>query len=551
MNSFNRTLLERRVAGRNARFNPGIVVDRYLCRKCEVNVLVVADSFLYFNDEDFGLSDFVSILESITSPSATVKVRTAHRTNPGAARLNGADANFKFTDAALANVQVVMMFAAATSGPLLSQDELNALAKFMDNGGGVFATGDHEALGRAMCGDLMRVRSMRKWFWPGQGPNGEPVAPHGGNESRHDTNRPGHDGAFEFNDQSDDIPQTITPIYRTVNTTPVGVIKQPHPLLCGPDGVVRVLPDHPHEGECIVPWEMDRSFDYAGQTFAEYPAAANGVQPQPEVIATAHMLPGAETDRKPPIPGGSFGVISAYNGHLAGVGRVACDATWHHFININLTGTDSVGAGDPKSMGFLATPGGEAHFEQIKAYFKNLPIWLAPPATQVCMRNAWIWNTIRLPQLQEEFRFEAMRGSLNELVAVGAAVSLFPSLDASKCQRFQWTLDLVFPELIRPLPEIACMIEPCVRPKGPQPDPVPFMDGERVMHAALGQAALSMARRAHELEAANAPGAPQADEVEALATVAVGDSMRKIGESLNEQLGTMEKMIGEIRRFPS
>lgn len=34
----------------------------------------------------------------------------------------------------------------------------------------------------------------------------------------------------------------------------------------------------------------------------------------------------------------SFGLVSAYDGHPAGVGRITCDSTWHHFINVNLIG---------------------------------------------------------------------------------------------------------------------------------------------------------------------------------------------------------------------
>ena len=35
----------------------------------------------------------------------------------------------------------------------------------------------------------------------------------------------------------------------------------------------------------------------------------------------------------------AFGVIGAYDGHQGGVGRIAVDSTWHHFININIDGT--------------------------------------------------------------------------------------------------------------------------------------------------------------------------------------------------------------------
>ncbi len=46
----------------------------------------------------------------------------------------------------------------------LSPAELIVIANFMANRGGVFAVGDHDGLGRFMGGDMLRVRTMRKWF---------------------------------------------------------------------------------------------------------------------------------------------------------------------------------------------------------------------------------------------------------------------------------------------------------------------------------------------------------------------------------------------------
>lgn len=492
MNPQNRLMLERRFEfAERARLEPSII-DRFLCRKCEVRVLVVADSFLYFNDEDFGLSDFVSILETASHTSAKLSVDRAHRNDPGDVRLNGADKNFVFTKEALARYDVVFMFAASRSDTL-STSELQALAEFMDDGGGVFATGDHEDLGRGMCGDLMRVRSMRKWFWPSDGPMGEPRAPDGSTADRHDTNRPGTDAAFTFDDQSDVVPQTISPVLYRVASTFLATVSEPHPLLCGPEGVIDVLPDHPHEGDCIEPWEVDRVFDYAGTEFVEYPDGPDGTAVLPEVIATSSMIPGAETETKPPVPGGTFGAISAYDGHLAdGRGRVVCDATWHHFININLTGTAFAPVGDPKREGFLATPEGEAVFERIKAYFRNIAFWSAPPAKQRCMSRRWFWNVLRLPKLREQLRpAKAAALSVPDLIEAGRAVSLLPPVDASRCQSRRFHFEIIEPPF-REIREFRELI-PCGFPSPrPCPDPSPFADGEAMRFAMLGGAAMAV-----------------------------------------------------------
>lgn len=510
MNQQNRLLLDRRIQFAEDLFKKPNLADVFLCRKCEIKVLVVADSFLYFSNENFGLSDFVSVLESTSHPSAKLVVDKAHRGDPGATRLAGADKDFTFTSASLSDYDVVFLMAAAR-GSTMAASELRALAEFMDAGGGVFATGDHEDLGEGMCGQLMRVRSMRKWHWPGPGPRGEPVAPDGTDATRHDTNREGHDAGFEFDDQSDDVAQVIRPRYYTVSRTFLASVREPHPLLCGPEGVVNVLPDHPHEGECIEPSDLTENFSYDGKSFEEYPADSGGTRVRPQVIATSRMIPGAEVPEsgKPPIPGGSFGAISAYDGHHADVGRVVCDATWHHFININLTGDSGAPVGDPKRVGFLASAAGEEAFEKIKAYFRNIALWAAPAAKQRCMRNRRFWNVLRAPQLREEFenRFELAKVELPTLVSIGKQIELFPRIDASRCQFRSWNRDLILrrkPEL-RDLP---CLIDGCRPDLGNGPDPAPFLDDQAIQSAFIGGAALAVLEDIRAREAEPRPEAP-------------------------------------------
>ena len=50
------------------------------------------------------------------------------------------------------------------SHPLVMGDaEKAAIDGWMDQGGGVFATGDHDYLGATMCQRIARVGAMRKW----------------------------------------------------------------------------------------------------------------------------------------------------------------------------------------------------------------------------------------------------------------------------------------------------------------------------------------------------------------------------------------------------
>jgi len=552
MRKENIPLMERRLDFRNKFQIDPQIFDKLSCKKCSIRTLVVADGFLYFNDENFGLSDFVDIITTSHHPSANIIVTKAHRENPGSARLNGADPNFKFTTDALANIDVVFMFAADRASPLLSPEELKVLAIYMDDGGGVFATGDHDWLGRAMCGDLMRVRSMRKWFFDNPGPFGEPVAPAGNTVERHDTNREGHDAGFEFNDQSDDVAQEIMPIYETVGTHFLKLIKEPHPILCGPNGVLKYLPDHPHEGECIVPWEEDRTFDYDGASFDEYPLDSNGERPLPKVIAMATMIPGAETASKPPIPGGAFGVMSAYDGQLADVGRVHCDATWHHFININLTGDSTVNTADPKSLGFLATPAGEAVFEDIKSYFANIAVWLAPKEKQTCMRNRWLWNVIRLPEFDEHFGALAIRSkklTLKEAAKIGQELLAFSALNMSKCQILRSRFDLVIPELIKVLPKLACKFDPCIPNPKPGPDPLPFVDPEIVLDAALGNLAFMMFQESKNLIKDNVLEAPNSGQMAKLEFTASRTTLQLFGKELENSTDQLSKVASALKRM--
>ena len=85
----------------------------------------------------------------------------------------------------------------------------------MNNGGGVFAVGDHAGLGLSLSGGVPRVRTMRKWWYPETGPFGnEPIAPpptNGSGGNRLDTTRPGRTVA------TDPTPPARQPSGSTIN----------------------------------------------------------------------------------------------------------------------------------------------------------------------------------------------------------------------------------------------------------------------------------------------------------------------------------------------
>jgi hypothetical protein len=351
----------------------------------------------------FSLSEVVHTLQNNPEPWVKFDVTKAHRQSDP---LGEADIdNFRFTTPGfdLDAYDQVWFFGARTGeneAQRLADDELAIVARWMDERqGGVFATGDHADFGASLCSKIPRVRAMRRWT-PAQG------APLPQGADRHDTLLPGHDTTFTFNDESDDIPMPISPKMFALPSTLAFVQREsPHPLLCGTEGVIDVLPDHPHEGEVIEPLSLTNTFTFPGYANKpEFPIKLDGSghRERAHVVATAQVRARstAQDTNKFVCHGKTIGVVGAYNGHASGVGRVAVDSTWHHWFDINLVGRplgagqdpiDPVTSTDPKSQGFLYSTAGKAHYAKIKNYFRNTALWLSAPARQdqLFFRAAW------------------------------------------------------------------------------------------------------------------------------------------------------------------
>lgn len=294
LSSFNRELLlERQRLQRDIPFDPSKIVR---WRPCTMRLLIVTDGFLDYDPlNDFGLSVFVSSL--LSSPSyVRFAITLAHINNvdvgsmrmmTNESRIARRIVGFKFDNGdhfSPDKYDVVFLFGIATSysrgagypADSLSNAELQQLAAFQNAGGGLFATGDHGNLGRALCHKVARARDMRLWE---STPNqlGEDTVSMGG-RYRNDTNRAGRNasggpGGSDFDDQSDDVPQTISPVFYTREN---GLFRYsfPHPILCGANGAIRVMPDHPHEGECKRPADLNLTLSYTAPAGPEYPPAA-------------------------------------------------------------------------------------------------------------------------------------------------------------------------------------------------------------------------------------------------------------------------------------
>lgn len=490
---------------------------------CDVKVLIVVDG-LDFSEGDFGLSTFVRTLLDTPGGYVRFRITLAHIGDvpetsmlAGEPRIVNRITQFKFDDPThftKAMYHEVMLFGIAETfagrgtdaggdpypADRLSDTELRALTEFMNDGGGLFATGDHGMLGRFLCHAVPRARNMRLWDNTSPSNDLNEVSMNG--PRRNDTNRIGGSPGSQFEDQSDTTPQVIQP---RIYTRELGFIRFtfPHPLLCGNKGRITVMPDHPHEGECVEPDDTSQKLDFGGPLGPEYPdAAGGGARPLPEVISTNLVLAGTKSGGKDATESHTFGGIAAYDGHRADVGRVVTDATWHHFVNVNLIGDLTVPAGDPKSRhfpgggGFLASVTGQAHLEEIRNYYRNLGTWLAPPARIACMNSRIAWQLVWSHRVMEAV-LTTPEVSVADLDAhtfyiIGKHARDVLGKFASQCQSVKFIFDLV---LESALPDLIPDVDPwrVDRPERVRtPDPIPWFDGTPLLDIGLGAALVGL-----------------------------------------------------------
>ncbi|MEJ6404269.1 hypothetical protein [Yoonia sp. 2307UL14-13] len=450
------------------RLTPEVVFDRRWLFRCRVKILVVTDSFAggFGMTAGFHLGQALAIVNADPWSHIQFSFAKAHRGQSGE---DDVIDNFRFDDHDLDQYSQIWMFGIerTNNGTPLSETELRAVSEFMDGGGGVFATGDHEDLGNSMCAEVPRVRSMRRWWYSNPGPNGEPVAPAQSGADRHDTLVGG-------GTQTDPDPQMIRPrLYqRTLLAGSVlkKVVRYPHPVLCGPSGILNYLPDHMHEGLCEVPDDLGNSWTFDGQEFTEYPDDSNGVQVRPEVIAYADNNVNAQ----------EFGVLGAYDGHRADVGRVVVDATWHHWFNINTM--PYANASDPAHPSY--TPATVAKWREIQEYFRNVAVWLARPSLQRCIRNGGWIRTLGDFDIAITFQpLNRVRDHQLYFWQLGTFAKDALGRSASRCQLTLWILDILFPR------EFIELENPFIPDRRrPEIDPPGGLDFEEFETVALGAA---------------------------------------------------------------
>jgi hypothetical protein len=491
-------------------------------RRCTVKVLLVTDGSLNFGEGDFGLSTFVRTMKNEAPGRVRFEMTLAHIRNISDSDMLASESgianrikSFRFDNASHFTPEMydqIWLFGIETSyagmpgrSTVLAPAEISAVHAHMQRGGGVFATGDHGFLGNALCGGLPRVRGMRYWGdFPSSDNNQNQVSMTG--PRRNDSNQEGNDAGTSFSDQSDDVPQRLDLRLYSSYAGYLRSARYPHPVMCGRTGRIEVFPDHPHEGECRVPPDLTLGFGGA----EEYPTDGAGTQIVPEVVAWGRVRAGNTTrptgpnGMKVPTVAQSFGVVSAYDGHRAGgKGRVICDSTWHHFVNVNLIGVledglfdefSSPGEDASKHNGFLSSASGLAALNKIKNYYTNVGVWISPPARQACFNQLVWWEIVFTDRLVEatltspEIALERIPAST--LMHIGIHARDVFGRRASQCQTLEWLIDFS-----RRFIEVAWLDpwDPITRLQLEKGDPpLPAVDPMPMVDVALGAALVAL-----------------------------------------------------------
>lgn len=252
-----------------------------------------------------------------------------------------------------------------------TDEELEVLHQWMDEGGGVFATGDHDYLGASMCRRIPRVGTMREWT------NEDGVPPQTG-EHRLDTNQPANANQANGTEiilttvERDEKPQPIEWVTNRSYRVGFKNYNSPHEILCHPDyGPINVMPDHPHEGRCVdnerIYERKDGKVRFGEGIAFEYPKFGTN-HPLPKIIAYGNVVARSNHEpRKGRVNAARFPMISVYDPRkntLSDMGRVVVDSTWHHWFNMNIDGIEQQGL--------------PIHWEKIKRYFLNVAVWIIP-----------------------------------------------------------------------------------------------------------------------------------------------------------------------------
>ena len=258
----------------------------------------------------------------------------------------------------------------------LSEAEIGVLNDRMNNHGlGVLVSGDHSihrptgsgsdpvetfiCLGKAIGARVPRARQLRTW-------DGPPT-------NDKDTSFSTLADAVPFAEE-DERPQRLA----LFNFAAGGSATQPHRLFLGrdengKDTTIDILPDHPHEGEVIVPKSLESDWPPFNEPDGKKKL------PRPLVVALGFDR---RVNRAAP-------VLAVYDGDSHKVGRIVADSSWHHFFNVNLAGISK-------------NPSPGSAFDLLGQLYRNLAHYLTPLAKRQQIAKEMLKWVMSHPGMLEE-----------------------------------------------------------------------------------------------------------------------------------------------------
>jgi hypothetical protein len=354
-----------------------------LTQQRTIKILIYTDVKIVDSEDGFGITTLRRLLQEHQPTSASISVELISRVRDGSqADLSKLLGNDTYSQVWFFGYQQLTKDEQdkPENPTKFSKKELEDLVIWM-NKGGVLIAGDHSeedprlnppernnhenylALGRALGHQVPRAGQLRTW-------KGPPTLELNDSHNTQVLLCAEDDFASDIFER-DHRPQLL--ILNTFDGTtgeplPNG---RPHQIFEGmKDGKrcwIRLFPDHTHDGEVIIP---------SGKELKKW-LKVNGVEPYPASCGI---------DKR---HGARYIQLALYNGDQAGVGRIAADSTWHHYLNLNLRGFRDSTA-DPSVLNLIGQ------------FYSNLAVWLSPFQTRLRMAFFTFHKLARHPRVLEE-----------------------------------------------------------------------------------------------------------------------------------------------------
>jgi hypothetical protein len=111
-----------------------------------------------------------------------------------------------------------------------------------------------------------------------------------------------------------------------------------------------------------------------------------------------------------------YDLLAAYDGHES-AGRIVADSSFHHYLNVNLSGL-------PSRKGGLPEPG--TPLDEVAEFYRNLAYWLAPTKVRENIKEGLLFLLAKHPDINE------LRGNKPEVIGRAACSILDHDIGLSR-----------------------------------------------------------------------------------------------------------------------